>query len=346
MLEKFKVSNFKSFKENVSFSLVKNKSIDILEENTNGDLLKGILYVGPNASGKTNSISALNVLLEIVFSKCNISRYVNIFNSKEMNLKYNFLIEGHEIIYEITYNSKEKVISESFIIGDKLVFKTENVKSIELKEYLEDHKDYQIVKKFYNYLKNSVFIDLYNSKQSEKTDYFKNPKIIYDDKILQEINHFLINNNFDFTIKKNQEFSEKEDLLFEREGTEICIPYDMESIGNKTIIYIFPIFKKVIDNGGMLLLDEFGSGMHNELEELLIRYFMKNSVNSQIFFVSHSTNLLSQNLLRPDQIYSIDFEDGGSVTCRFSEEKPRSTQNLEKMYLGGVFGGLPNYNKE
>lgn len=93
----------------------------------------------------------------------------------------------------------------------------------------------------------------------------------------------------------------------------------------------------------MLLLDEFSSGFHNDLEELLIRYFMKKADEAQLIFVSHSTNLLSNRILRPDQIYSIDFGKEGSVIKRFSSEKPREAQNLEKMYLAGVFNGVPNY---
>jgi len=79
------------------------------------------------------------------------------------------------------------------------------------------------------------------------------------------------------------------------------------------------------------------------LEELLIRFFMKSANGSQIIFVSHSTNLLSTSLLRPDQIYSVEFDAEGSKIKRFSSEKPREAQNLEKMYLSGVFNGVPGY---
>lgn len=90
-------------------------------------------------------------------------------------------------------------------------------------------------------------------------------------------------------------------------------------------------------------MDEFSSGFHNDLEELLIRYFMKKAEEAQLIFVSHSTNLLSNSILRPDQIYSVDFGTDGSVLKRFSSEKPREAQNLEKMYLSGVFDGVPAY---
>ena len=90
-------------------------------------------------------------------------------------------------------------------------------------------------------------------------------------------------------------------------------------------------------------MDEFSSGFHNDLEKLLIRYFMKYSTNAQMLFVTHSTNLLSSSILRPDQLYTVEFGEDGSRIKRFSDEKPREAQNMEKMYLGGVFGGLPRY---
>ena len=47
------------------------------------------------------------------------------------------------------------------------------------------------------------------------------------------------------------------------------------------------------------------SGFHNELEECLVKYFFHYTNGSQLFFVSHSTNLLNNTILRPDQIYSV-----------------------------------------
>jgi hypothetical protein len=47
--------------------------------------------------------------------------------------------------------------------------------------------------------------------------------------------------------------------------------------------------------------------------------------------------------MRPDQLYTVEFDSNGSKIKRFSDEKPREAQNIEKMYLGGVFGGLPQY---
>ena len=55
---------------------------------------------------------------------------------------------------------------------------------------------------------------------------------------------------------------------------------------------------------------------------------------------------MNNTILRPDQIYSVYFDGkNGSVIERFSDEMPRESQNVEKMYLNGVFHGMPRYNK-
>ena len=133
-------------------------------------------------------------------------------------------------------------------------------------------------------------------------------------------------------------------IFFKRDGINVPIPFPEESLGNQNLLRILPSFLRVIKDSGMLLIDEFSSGFHNDLETLLIRYFMENATNAQMIFVSHSTNILSNSILRPDQEYSVEFLEGtGSVVKRFSSEQPRSAQNIEKMYVSGVFGGLPNY---
>ena len=130
------------------------------------------------------------------------------------------------------------------------------------------------------------------------------------------------------------------------EKSSSSVPFAEESLGNQNLLRILPSFLSVIENGGMLLIDEFSSGFHNDLENLLVRYFMEKANYAQMLFVSHSTNLLSNSILRPDQEYSVEFQrENGSTVKRFSSEQPRSAQNIEKMYVSGVFGGLPEYKE-
>lgn len=164
-----------------------------------------------------------------------------------------------------------------------------------------------------------------------------------------EINSFFEEFKFPYRIKYKKEkmnpfFSPFTQISFEREELPDVL-FGMESYGNQVLLSILPSLLTIVKNGGILAIDEFSSGLHNKLESLLLKYFFKHSKNAQIFFVSHSTNLLKTSLLRPDQIYSVDF-DKGSILKKFQDEKPRESQNLEKMYLSGVFGGIPLYGTE
>ena len=137
------------------------------------------------------------------------------------------------------------------------------------------------------------------------------------------------------------------EVYLKRNNIDLWMPIGLESMGNKTLLSMLPGLLHVVKNGGIFIIDEFSSAFHNELEELIVKYFMQQSKNAQLFFVSHSTNLMKTTLLRPDQIYTVDFKDeNGSIVKRVSSEQPRESQNLEKMYLSGIFGGLPNYKEE
>ena len=119
-----------------------------------------------------------------------------------------------------------------------------------------------------------------------------------------------------------------------------------ESQGNQVFADLLPHLIRVIENAGMLIVDEFGNSFHNKLAEKIISFFMENAKNSQIFITSHHTNLVSNSVFRPDQINLITFlNTAGSNAKRLSQFKPREAQNLEKMYLGGMFEGLPIYEE-
>ena len=70
------------------------------------------------------------------------------------------------------------------------------------------------------------------------------------------------------------------------------------------------------------------------------------SLLAKLSLSPNNTNLLSNSIFRPDQEYSVDFFENGSVVNRFSNDKPREAQNIEKMYNSGCFGGKPNYKPE
>lgn len=373
MLRSYEINNFKSFKNLTEFDLKRTNYQILSDSNTKNDILKGLMFVGANASGKSNSIIAIKFLLDCLLGKNDISldSYICLFsNNPIMTLKYDFVIDNNSIEYKISYQRVDKKINEDLILNGENIFTRDgSVANVAVTEkithtdvpgntlFLRDiyfntkFRGNKILQKWFEFLSNSVYLDLYAGIAIVYRDIDISLKSYIEEQGSDKINSFFDEYNFDQYIEYDKSSkgniisvaSPEKTIYFKRKGIDEPIPFAFESLGNRTLLQLLPAFFHCIENSGMLLLDEFSSGFHNELEELLIRYFMRKSGESQLIFVSHSTNLISNSLLRPDQIYSVDFDKDGSRIKRFSSEKPREAQNLEKMYLGGVFNGVPKY---
>ena len=380
MLKKITLNNFKTFikETDIEFSATNYK---FLENENVGDnrILKGSLFVGENASGKTQILKAITFLLDLLFGNNDVDFLLNksFYTKRETYiLKYYFLIDDVDIKYEIEVGIN-KIVKEKLQLADKIVIdrlgntaqfnyndtKTYNDLTDKLlflrRIYFDTHfYDDKILNKWFDFLKNSVYMNCYNrqiytynnrnllvheylNESGTKTinDFFK--KIKYNQEIKFETETHNQVGSFNVKSNDNMKF-----VSFKKVGTDIYIPEAFESTGNLTLIQLLPVFIHAINNDCMLIIDEFSSGFHNELEECMIKYFNHYSNNSQLIFTSHSTNILNNTIIRPDQIYSVSFKPNmGTVLKRFSDEMPREAQNTEKMYLNGVFDGMPRYNK-
>ncbi len=378
MLSQIIVKNFKCFKNETVFDFRKT-NYKLLKQNTKGKLLKGLLFVGDNASGKTTAIQPVMLLLDLLFKDRDISLFLYqcLFSKEdETTLKYEFDIDGHEILYSFSFDGN-KFLEETLQLDNQPVIErigknaklwlSENSTFHEVDESIlfikkvyfnTKFEDNEMLKKWFAFLKQSICINAYKRTISSYNDESLTLRKYLEKYGVEEINSFFKNNNFKYSVEYaleiegkgiRYEMSEEEGktLFFKREDISVPIPLFFESTGNKTLINILPAILHAVQKGGLLVIDEFSSGFHNKLEELIIRYIMNNSTNTQMLLVSHSTNLLSNALLRPDQVYSVEMMGGeGSVLNRFSDEQPRVAQNIEKMYLSGVFGGIPEYETD
>lgn len=384
MLTKITMKNFKSFKNTVSVDMTKTNYTILPQNVADNGVLKGCIFVGANASGKSTIILSVKLLLDFLFSERNLNSgiFLCMFgDSSTYSLAYDFLIQGHNIHYCFEVDTRKNMITEKLLVDEKLMLERMGVSA---KSYIAeangvnyDETDVgkdtlflrtlyfntkfassSVLKAWMEYLKKSIYINMFD-KRIVPYDKTEVSVARYLDKSgCGEINSFFDEYNFEQNIEyehrsKGKGFQlimgsdeNEKGIFFKRKGIEVPIPFVEESLGNQNLLKILPAFLSVITGGGMLLIDEFSSGFHNELENLLVRYFMEKSTCSQMFFVSHSTNLLSNSVLRPDQEYSVEFRrEQGSSVKRFSSEQPRSAQNIEKMYVSGVFGGLPEYKE-
>ena len=384
MLTKITLHNFKSFKNTETIDLTKTNYTILPQNVADNGVLKGCIFVGANASGKSTIVLGVKLLLDFLFLERNMNSgiFVCMFGDNPCySLEYDFLIEKKNIHYSFEVDTRKNMISEKLYLEDKLMMERMGLSA---KSYIADKNGINydetdvgkdslflrtlyfntkfasnpVLKSWMEYLKKSIYINMferrifsYNNMEVSVTRYLDKGGCQSINKFFNEYN-FEQNIEYDHSSEGNHikmivgiDESEK-DVFFKRKGIDVPIPFSEESLGNQNLLRILPSFLTTIENDGMLLIDEFSSGFHNDLESLLVRYFMEKSKYAQMLFVSHSTNLLSNSILRPDQEYSVEFQrENGSSVKRFSTEQPRSAQNIEKMYVSGVFGGLPDYKE-
>jgi AAA15 family ATPase/GTPase len=376
MLKKMYLTNFMSFKERTEFDFTASKYSILGGKNvSDNNVLKGALLIGPNASGKSNVLKGLSFIIKMIKGEgASFSNYRCFFSKNPITiLEYEFLFNNKEVKYVIEYNTRTNSISENLKIDNITVLQRNgNVGELRIGENVttDDQLDSQTLflrtasfntgrfpqeptlRQLMDFLQNSYVIDGYNMGAT-----FGNAITKYaEEHGVDKINKYLDEFNYDFVVEYGSESegaglkivvgSEKKAVFLKRRSYPIPNIIINESQGNQVFADLLPNLIRVIENSGMLIIDEFGNSLHNKLSEKVIRFFMENAMKSQIFITSHHTNLISNSVFRPDQINLITFKDvQGSQVKRISEYKPREAQNLEKMYLGGMFEGLPMYEE-
>ena len=376
MLKKMYLTNFMSFKERTEFDFTASKYSILGGKNvSDNNVLKGALLIGPNASGKSNVLKGLSFIIKMIKGEgASFSNYRCFFSKNPITiLEYEFLFNNKEVKYVIEYNTRTNSISENLKIDNITVLQRNgNVGELRIGENVttDDQLDSQTLflrtasfntgrfpqeptlRQLMDFLQNSYIIDGYNMGAT-----FGNAITKYaEEHGVDKINKYLDEFNYDFVVEYGSESegaglkivvgSEKKAVFLKRRSYPIPNIIINESQGNQVFADLLPNLIRVIENSGMLIIDEFGNSLHNKLSEKVIRFFMENAKTSQIFITSHHTNLISNSVFRPDQIDLITFKDmQGSQVKRVSEFKPREAQNLEKMYLAWMCEGLPMYEK-
>ena len=118
-----------------------------------------------------------------------------------------------------------------------------------------------------------------------------------------------------------------------------------ESAGTQRLLsYIGPILD-ALDNGKLLVVDEFDSSLHPMVVRFILGLFLNPAVSkrgAQVWMTTHDTSLLDGELLRRDQIWFVDKDDRqASRLYPLTDFSPRKGEALEKGYLRARYGGVP-----
>ena len=204
---------------------------------------------------------------------------------------------------------------------------------------------------------------IYENKNNKKLviEFLKKIGIIVNDiEVYREKNEFFLKN-----IRESKEFQilsekEQEKLLSQiayiyrihfvyedNQKQKYKLEYYEQSAGTQKILSMFFPIYNLLNNGGVMIIDELDITLHYSLIKEIIKMFNSveyNRKNAQLIFTTHNLLLLDFNLFREDQIWFLENNDVSIGTELYSLsdiEGYEKNKYLLRDYLNGNFGGIP-----
>lgn len=158
----------------------------------------------------------------------------------------------------------------------------------------------------------------------------------------------------DLGIDDVQVVQDEDDLqvrLIHRAGDQ-GLPFDLgdESAGTRTWFALIGPMLDALRRGQILLFDEIDASLHPKLSARLLELFqdpVTNPRGAQLIFTTHDTSLL--NHLNRDEVWLTEKGSDGATTltalAEYGGDKVRRSLNLEKAYLQGRFGAVPELDQ-
>ncbi|MGW8526609.1 MULTISPECIES: AAA family ATPase [Nocardiopsidaceae] len=144
--------------------------------------------------------------------------------------------------------------------------------------------------------------------------------------------------------------------VFNHGGTAPDRPlrWEEESRGTRALAALGFEAQRVLERGGVLVVDEIDASLHPYLSARVISLFQdeeQNPAGAQLVFTSHDAALLGRvrgaEVLKRDHIWFVD-KDGEGRTSLYplSDFKPRGDDNRARRYLTGRYGAVPDVDDE
>ena len=132
---------------------------------------------------------------------------------------------------------------------------------------------------------------------------------------------------------------------FEHSGLSWPLPPHLESNGTRNFFSIYPIIHKVLNHGGIALLDKLDCAIHPLVLSEILNWFRDpdaNPHNAQLWMNCHNVSIMEH--LSRDEIFFCEKDISGRTgVYKLTDIKGQTAKdNLYKKYLGGAYGAVPN----
>jgi len=128
------------------------------------------------------------------------------------------------------------------------------------------------------------------------------------------------------------------------EGTYELFDLKDESDGTRRIMDLIPLLNSFFQNNSVIVIDEIERSLHPNLVKDFFDFVLNHCehINSQFIAASHEATLLTQQLLRKDEIwFSVKEPDGATRLHSLEDYSVRFDKRIMKDYLMGRYHGVP-----
>ena len=366
MLQKFSVENFKGFKEKITLDIGSpnnyNFNSELIEK---GCVTKGIIY-GINSCGKSNLGLAIFDLITHLTEKEKLLRsydfYLNMSGRKSFaEFEYTFVFDSHEVIYHYCKTDVNTLKMESLSIDGKEVIyydflsrdgftllegsdtlnasiKNESpisrVKYVNNNSILTDTEENHVFKKFINFVDHML---LFYSLDSRGYEGFMNGSesiaegIVNSGKV-KDFENFLRENGIEYNWYDCEVDGKKAIYChFDNKDADF---FKIASTGTRSLALFYYWYIRM-EKASFVFIDEFDAFYHYELSESVQKKLRRIS-DVQVFTTTHNTDLMSNDLLRPD-CYFLLKDNKIKAISDLTEKELRQAHNLQQMYKAGAF---------
>ena len=139
-------------------------------------------------------------------------------------------------------------------------------------------------------------------------------------------------------------------LVHRVEDKPVAFDLEDESAGTRTWFRLLGPALAALRDGRILLFDEIDASLHPRLSARLLQIFQDPQTNpdgAQLVFTSHDASLL--NTLNRDEVWLTEKGSDGATRlvalAEFRGERVRKSLNLERAYLQGRFGAIPEVDQ-
>ncbi|HEM6581277.1 AAA family ATPase [Streptococcus suis] len=132
-----------------------------------------------------------------------------------------------------------------------------------------------------------------------------------------------------------------ERLYFIHDGTTAKFALRAESDGTRRLIDIYGVLNNI--DKKVFVIDEIDRSFHPNLTFEFIKRSLENK-SIQLIVTTHEDRLLDLSLLRRDQIWFVDKNEGESGLYSLEQYKVRFDKDILKEYLKGKYGSIPQFH--